>query len=332
MRSFILIGLAALPCAANPVPIATPVRGTIHRWVTLPSRLEPNQQAVLHARVGGHLKSISVDVGDTVSAGQKLATLEVPELEADRIKAAAEVEVAGIALKRLEEARKKSPGLVLPQSIDEAEGRQRIAEATLNRTEVLLGYANVTAPFAGIITARHADPGAFIPAGGTGNLGATVTLCDLTILRDFIAVPEQEAKFMKPDSLARIITSPTAPPIEAKISRHGRSVESPSATLMVQVDVPNPEGKWLAGSYVKTQLAAETHMDAMLIPVSTLLVEKTTSSVFIVKDGKAVKTKVTVGFNDGKNSEITNGLNGSESLVVLTGLTLTDGQAVSIAP
>lgn len=331
MRPFIFLSLLVLPCAANPVPVATPNKGTIHRWITLPSRLEANQQSVLHARVGGHVKSISVDVGDTVSAGQEIAKLEVPELEADRIKAVAEVEVAGIYLKRLEGARTKSPGLVLPQSIDEAEGRQRIAEATLNRTEVLLGYATITAPFAGVITARHADPGAYIPAGGTGTSGATVTVSDLTILRNHVAVPEQEAKFMKPGTLARILLSPTATPIEAKISRHGRSVESPSATLMVQVDVPNPEGKLLAGSYVKTQLAAETHNDAMLVSVSTLLVEKTSSSVFVVKDGKAIKTKVGVGFNDGKNAEILNGLNGDESLVVLTGLTLTDGQAVSIA-
>ena len=136
---------------------------------------------------------------------------------------------------------------------------------------------------------------------------------------------------MKPGTLARIITKAGAPPIEAKVSRHGRTVESPSATLPLEVDVPNAEGKLLAGSYVKVQLAAETHTDALLIPAAALFVEKTSSSVFIVKDGKAVKTKVTTGFNDTVDAEVLTGLNGGEPLIILTGLILTDGQAVTTA-
>jgi membrane fusion protein, multidrug efflux system len=332
MRPFLFLSLISLPCVAQPVTIVSPSKGTIHRWVTLPSRLEANQKSVLHAKVSGHLKSITVDVGDTVKLGQEIARLEVPELEADRIKAIAEVEVTGITLRRLEAAKTKSPGVVFPQLIDEAEGRQRIAEASLKRTEVLLNYATVTAPFAGVITARHADLGAFIPAGGTGNDGATVTLSDLTTLRDHIQVPEHESKFIKPGTLARVLTSPTAAAIEAKVSRHSRQIESPSATLAVQVDLPNPDEKLTAGSYVKTQLAAETHTDALLVPAPAVLVEKTTFSVFIVKDGKAVKTKVTAGFVDTKNIEILDGLRGEEKLVILTGLTLTDGQAVTLTP
>lgn len=331
MRPIFLLSLLTLPVLADPVPVATTEKGTIHRWVTLPSKLEANQQAILHAKVGGHLKSIAVDVGDRVKAGQELAVLEVPELEADRIKAATEADVAAAELSRLQAARAKAPGLVLAQTLDEAQGRQRIAEAGLQRTEVLLSYARIIAPFDGTITARHADPGAFIPAGGTTREGATVTLADFSILRARVPVPEQEAGFMKPGTLARIITKAGAPPIEAKISRHGGSVESPSATLTVEVDVPNSEGKLLAGSYVKTQLAAETHTDALLIPAAALMVEKTSSSVFLIRDGKAVKTKVTAGFNDGQRVEILSGLSGGETLVVLTGLTLTDGQAVNPA-
>lgn len=331
MRTLPLLFLLAMPCAAAPVPVASPSKGTIHRWVTVPSRLEPNQQTILHAKVGGHLKTITVDVGDVVKAGQEIAALEVPELEVDRIKAVAEMEVATAELSRLQTARAKAPGLVLPQAIDDAEGRLRIAEAGLKRTEVLLGYAKITAPFDGVITARHADPGSYIPAGGTSTEGATVTIGDLSVLRARVPVPEQDAAFIKPGTLARILVSPSAPPIEAKVSRHGRSLSSGSATLTVEVDVPNADGKLLSGIYVKTQLAAESHNDALLIPAAALLAEKTSSSVFLVKDGKAVKTKVTPGFNDGKQVEILNGLSGNETLAVLTGITLTDGQAVEIA-
>ena len=111
MRSFLLILLSALSCLAVTVPVAIPAKGTIHRWITIPSLLEANQHAILHAKVAGHLKTIAVDAGDAVKAGQELAVLEVPELEADRIKAVAEVEVAGSDLRRLQAARAKAPGL-----------------------------------------------------------------------------------------------------------------------------------------------------------------------------------------------------------------------------
>ena len=239
--------------------------------------------------------------------------------------------MAAAELRRLQSAQAKAPGLVLPQAVDEADGRQRIAAASLQHTEVLLSYAKIIAPFDGTITARHADPGAYIPAGGTTTEGATVTLADLAILRGHVPVPEQDAGFIKPGTLARVILKAGTPPIEAKVSRHGRSVAAPSATLPVEVDLPNAEGKLLAGSYVKVQLAAETHTDALLVPAAALLVEKTSASVFVVRDGKAVKTKVTAGFNDGQQAEILTGLTGNELLIVLTGLTLTDGQEVSPA-
>jgi RND family efflux transporter MFP subunit len=331
MRTLLILSLLAIPCGAAPVPVVTPTTGTIHRWITLPSRLEPNQSVILHAKVAGHLKTINVDTGDRVKAGQELALLEVPELQADRIKALAEQEVAAMDLSRLQAARAKAPGLVLPQTLDEAAGRQRIAEATLQRTEVLLDYAKILAPFDGTITARHADPGAFIPAGGTTADGATVTLADLSILRVRVPVPEQEARFIKPGTLARILINATATPIEATVSRHGHSVESPAAILPVEIDLPNKDGVLLAGSYVKAQLACETHTGAMTIPTTALLVEKTTTSVFILGDGKAKKTKVSCGFNDGRNVEILTGLKGGEDLAVLTGITLTDGQAATPA-
>ncbi|MEI7955287.1 MAG: hypothetical protein WCJ66_08970, partial [Verrucomicrobiota bacterium] len=94
---------------------------------------------------------------------------------------------------------------------------------------------------------------------------------------------------------------------------------------------PNSDGKLLAGSYVKTQLAVETHTDARLIPVAALLVEKSSASVFVVKDGKAIKTKVRPGFIDALHAEISDGLSDAETVIILTGVTVADGQPVSIA-
>jgi RND family efflux transporter MFP subunit len=325
MRILTILCFLIAPLGAVEVMLTPLQRGTIHRWVTIPATLQPNQSTTLHARVSGHLRSIYVDVGDRVSEEVTIASLEVPELEADFISAVTAREVAATTFQRLSVASEKAPGLVLPQDLEEAEGAMKIADAAFKRKTVLLAFANIKAPYNGIVTARHADLGAFIPAGGTGNTGAVVTIADVSILRAHVSVPEAEAKFMKPGTLARIVGHEW----EGKISRSSQTIDPRSATMKVEVDLANADGKWINGSYVKVQLAAETHTNALLAPVAAVLIEKVSSSVFLYKDGKAVKTPVTTGFNDGKNIEILTGLQGDETPIILTGLTLTDGQAVA---
>ena len=120
------------------LPVVQPSTGLIHRWVSLPGTLAPWQRAVLHAKVTGFVASVTVDKGSMVKKGQVLATLEVPELVADLAKNEAEVVAGEIEVKRLHEARAKSPDLVLPQSVDDAEARLAVAKAGKERTETLL--------------------------------------------------------------------------------------------------------------------------------------------------------------------------------------------------
>src|SRR5512134_2292052 len=89
--------------AADAVAVKTvrPTRGEIHRFITLPGSLKANQQATLYAKVAGYLKSLNVDKGDRVTAGQSLGEIEVPELLADLAKYKAEVKVANTDYQRV---------------------------------------------------------------------------------------------------------------------------------------------------------------------------------------------------------------------------------------
>src|SRR5690242_3106249 len=82
--------------APKPVEVKAvrPARGEITRFVSLPGGIRANQQATLYAKVAGYLKSLSVDKGDRVQAGQSLGEIEVPELLADVTKYKAEAKVA----------------------------------------------------------------------------------------------------------------------------------------------------------------------------------------------------------------------------------------------
>jgi len=144
------------PKQVPPVAVQTiqPKRGPITRFVTLPAEIKPYQQATLYAKVPGYLKTISVDKGDRVKEGDLIADIEVPEMLADIQRDKAEVEVAELDFKRLVDSQKKLPDLVVPQTVDNARGKLDIAKANLDRTQTLLNYARITAPFSGIITKR----------------------------------------------------------------------------------------------------------------------------------------------------------------------------------
>jgi len=340
MKTIILLtGIASLVLAETPKPIevktATPTRGEIHRFVTLPGNIRANQQATLYAKVPGYLKTLTVDKGDKVTAGQSLGEIEVPELAAEAVKYRAEVKVAEADLKRRSEARAAAPDLVTPQSVDEAQGRLDIAKANLERTETLLQYSHLSAPFAGTVTMRFVDPGAFIPSATSGSAAQTaavVTLMDFTTVRAQVAVPELEAVFISTGQPVRVsIESLPAKTFTGTVSRQSYALDEATRTVLVEADLPNPDLTLRPGMYATIKIGVETHSDTMLIPATALVTEKSGASVFVVSEGKAKKTPVKVGFNDGTQAEVLSGLTGSE-IVILVGKTPpADGAAIIVS-
>jgi membrane fusion protein (multidrug efflux system) len=315
------LSLAAEP---TPIPTTTPSTGTIFRWISLPATLAPWQQAALHAKVTGYVKSISVDQGDSVKSGQLLALIEVPELEADLAARKAEVSAAQSESDRLLAARKKSPDLTLPQSIDNAKARLALAQSSLARSETLLRFAEIRAPFDGIISSRMVDPGALVSAGTT----QMFHLVDSSTIRLHIPITELETPLVhKGIPVKATISALPSQPLDASISRTAHSLDPATRTMLAQADLPNPTLSLRPGMFATARIGVEKHDSATLIPVAGLVMEKSNAFVFKLIAGKAVKTAVTLGFNDGTNAEIPSLK--PDDVILLPGTTLlTDGQPI----
>jgi RND family efflux transporter MFP subunit len=347
--ALLLAGQSFAADAPKPVEVkvARPTRGEIIRYVTLPGMIKANQQATLYAKVPGYLKSIAVDKGDKVQAGQALGEIEVPELLADLarykaelVRAEAEVKVAEIESSRLAKAQKQASDLVLPQAVDNAEGRFAIAKANvemaranLERTETLLRYAKVTAPFAGIVTARFVDPGAFIPAATSGSAAQTaaiVTLADFNTVRVQVALPEAEAALAQVGQPIKLgVEGLAGKSFSGKISRLSYALDEATKTMLVEADLPNADLALRPGMYATVKVGVEKHTDALLIPAEALVMEKANAFAIVAAGGKAKKTAIKIGFNDGAKVEVLSGLTGSEAVILIGKMTLADGVAVN---
>lgn len=152
-----------LDAAPTPTASVAPVtRGDLSSTLTVAGAFQPYQEVDLHAKVSGYIRRINVDIGDRVKTGQVIATLEVPELNAQVAAAQAQIrhsqsEIArardGVSLAeanhsalhaaytRLSEASNRRPGLIAAQELDDARAKDQDAEAKINEAKSALEAA-----------------------------------------------------------------------------------------------------------------------------------------------------------------------------------------------
>jgi membrane fusion protein, multidrug efflux system len=327
------------PAAPTPpiaVKLVQPKRGEITRSISLPGNVVANQQVALYAKVGGYLKSISVDKGDAVKEGALLAEIEVPELAADLAKFKAELQIAKIDYDRVQEAQQKAPDLVVRQAIDSALAQFEVARANLEHAQTLLEFCRIKAPFAGVVISRTVDPGAFIPAATSGTAAQTkalLTIADYTKVRVQVAVPETETPFIRNGIPAKVTVEGLPGTVfPGTVSRFAHSLDEASKTMLAEVDITNPEGRLLPGMYAAVKLGVETHSDTLLLPVDAVVVEKIGSAVFTLDKDKALRVPIKTGFNDGEFVEILEGVKPADAVILVGKRTLTAGQPVTVTP
>ncbi len=336
--------LVLMACARtegqSPLPAPPPVpaiqvhtfhlgSGPITRSVVLPAQVVPLQQATLFAKVSGYLKTINVDKGDKVGAGAVLARIEIPELAAARARQEAELRAASSDYERLQKALAQTPDLVVPDTVDQARGRFEVARASLAESETLLGYATITAPFAGVVTQRYVDPGALIQAGNANS--AIVTLMDFSTVRLQVSVPEIEAARVAVGQPVRVTTDNLpGREFDGQVTRFTYALDPANRTMLAEAILKNPDLALRPGMLVTVKLGIERKEQANLMPTDAVVTERSNSFAYTVEGNKAVKHAIKVGFNDGKNVELLGGLDSGDAIVLVGKLKLSDGQPVQV--
>ncbi|MEI6667444.1 MAG: efflux RND transporter periplasmic adaptor subunit [Acidobacteriota bacterium] len=327
------------------VAVAHPTQGTSQEELVLPGTTQALTDAPIYARTGGYLKRRYVELGSKVKANQLLAELDAPELEqqiqqarADLATAEANSRLAQITADRYRDLVKTES--VSQQDADNAAGtldarKTAVDSARHNATrlEQLQSYTRIYAPFAGTITARNTDVGALIDPGSSG--GATRELFHISVtnrLRLFVSVPELYIRATKPGVTAELtfaeIPGRTFP---AKLVRTAETIDVASRTLLVEFDVPNPDGALLAGAYAEVHLKPSAPTSVFRAPANALIFRADGLKIAVVRGGdKVAMTTVVIGRDFGTEVEVVSGLKGDETIVVNPPDSLTDGQVVRL--
>lgn len=304
-------------------------REAVTRFVALPGTLRPNQQVVLQARVPGFVTSMAVDRGDRVRAGQVVAEVEVPELMADKARAAAEMEVAAREVARLRRARARDVALVTEEEWDAAEGRMQVSRARLEGVEAMIGHARIKAPFDGVVVERHVDPGSYLAASTGAHISRVVTVADASSLRVVVPVPEAEARHVRVGQPVQVLVEGgPAAGFDARVSRHAGVVDEATRCLVVEADLARPDPLLMAGLFATVRVGVEQRTNAWVLPSEAVLHERSGASVFVVEDGTCRKRPLKLGIVEGTLAEVAGGLSQDVRVIVPARTAPGDGKSV----
>jgi membrane fusion protein, multidrug efflux system len=325
------ISLVSTASRGPEVQTATAVMSAATREVRLLGDARPYVSATLFAKVSGYLKTVNVDKGDQVKAGQVLAEIDAAETDAQYAAAVADLEN-----KRRLAARDRDllqRGNVAQQAADTSETAMRMAEQNVRNLSTLKSYETIRAPFDGIVTARFADPGALLQQATTSQSNALplLTISDTSKLRIGVFVEQRDVPYVHVGDAADITDASDAQRhVTAKISRIVGALDPKTRTLFVELDLDNSNNFVIPGAFVYVTLHLPVKSYPQL-PVSALVMRQGKPYVATVgTDGKVKLRSVTVAAMDGNNFTAANGLTAGERVAIDLPNEIGDGDPVQL--
>lgn len=343
----IAVQTVTLASAGRPdVYVAT---GTVHARTT----------GAISAKVMGYVQQVNAQVGDRVRQGQVLVTIDardletgvrkadagrselqaaIPEAESAIAAAQAQFELARATYRRIDElAQKKS---VSPQELDEAAARMKSAQAALGMAQarrkqidaklaqidqdrtaatIMREYAQVTAPFAGIVTARTVEPGNLASPGQP-----LFTIEKEGAYRLEVNIDESKLSAVRTGASAEVEIEALGKTLTAKVSEVVPAVDAASRAYIAKIDLPGA-AQLRSGLFGRASFTLGQRK-ALLAPREAVVERGQLQSVFVVENGAAHARLITLG----PAGEVLTGLTAGERIVSPVPPSLTDGARVEV--
>jgi RND family efflux transporter MFP subunit len=328
----------AVPTVAVVAPApAKPMAGLL-----LPAEIKPWIEAPIYARASGYLKRWLVDLGERVEAGQLLAEIETPELDQELERARHQLAESEAALALAKTTAERYTELLKTASVSEQETAEKqadfalktatvkAAQANVRRLEELKGFARITAPFAGVVTARNVDVGDLVTASGGKEL---FRLAQTDKLRVYVRVHQAEALKIAPGQSAELVI-PEKPNrvFTGTVARTAGAISADSRTLLTELEVDNSRGEILAGCFGEVKFVGAKGAPPLTLPGNALLFRAEGPQVGVVlPDGKVELHSVKLGRDFGATVEVIGGVSTNDRVILNPPDSLADGATVRIA-
>jgi HlyD family secretion protein len=201
--------------------------------------------------------------------------------------------------------------------VDAARARTKVSEAVERRYAALVSYMKLTSPYDGVVVIRNANTGDFVqPASGdksndrdtmqrsAGRAEPIYVVARVDLVRIFVDVPEMYANYVREGTEAHVrLQALDDEEFPGKVARTSWSLNVQTRTLRAEIDLENPDARILPGMYAYAEVLI-TRSKVMTIPLAATMELGNQNCCFLLVDGKAIKTPIETGLNDGKSVEV----------------------------
>ncbi len=286
--------------------------------------IEAHEEAEVVAKVGGEVRQIFVEEGDSVDAGKVLARLDGDRLRLDLAEIEANLRKLERDYNRQLELSQK--GLVAKGTAENAKYDLDALKAAYDSARLELSYTEIRAPIAGVVSARHIKVGNTIKPNDP-----TFRVTNLDPLVAYVHVPEKEFRKLAPGQAADVLVDALGGErFAGKISRISPTVDPQKGTFRARVEVPDASRRLKPGMFARVNIVYERREDALQLPRNSILDADGEQSVFVVVNGRAEQRRISSGLANNGWVEVLEGLKGDERVVVVGQGGLKTGTAVKV--
>ena len=326
--------------------------------VSLPATTSAFVAANIFARASGYIAKREVDIGDKVKKGQLLAEIVAPELDHQIAQAQATLGQLQAALQQAEANRELAKvtwdrdgplvkegwltaqqGTTDVQTLKAQEAAVAVAQANVVAEQAQLQvlqqqkiYQRVVAPYDGVITQRNVDIGSLVQADATSGT-FMFTIMQGNVIRTQLFVPQDEAFGLKPgiDAVVRVPEIPDRT-FAGTVTRIADALQPGSRTLLVEVDIPNPDGILTPGIYCTVELHIPRKTPSFAVSADAMIFNEGGLQVAAVENGQVHLRKVSVVRDLGKQVEINSGVKQGDKVILNPSVSLEEGSKVRPKP
>jgi RND family efflux transporter MFP subunit len=330
--------------ALTAVSVVSPKQTAPAEEIILPGNVQPFITSPIYARTNGYLKKWYFDIGAHVKKGQLLAIIETPEVDQQLQQARSNLSTAQANLELASITKSRYQGLLKSNAVSQQDADNAVGTYNANKAIVeadqaaveqyaaLVSFEKVYAPFDGVITARNTDIGDLINSGSSSSVKTDLFhIAQPGTLRVYVNVPEEYSRGIKVGMTADLALAEfPGRTFQGKLVRTSDAINMATRTLLIEIDVANPTGTLLTGSYAEVHLKVAAQPSTFIIPVNTLIFRSDGLRVGLVKDGKVTLTAVTPGHDFGNTIEIVSGLKPDDQAIINPPDSIVTGQQVQI--
>jgi len=292
--------------------------------INLPAQIDPYEEVWVKAEVPGQVIDVLVKEGQMVKKDQVLMKLDDRDYRTRLARIEANYKLAKLNHERTKTLVEKK--IAAPTKLDEIGAQLKDLTAQRDEATVALSRTSITTPLSSLLNEISARMGDYIGVGDP-----VAQILEIDTVKVTVGVPESDVAAIfdlnEADIIIEALGKRRVKGNKIFLSRKPRTL---SRLFDLELSVPNPDGHILPGMFARVELVKYVYEDAVALPLYAIITQEDERFVFIEKEGRVEKRRVTLGTLIGWQVHITSGLKAGERVVVVGHRLLDDGQAVEV--